>query len=110
MPVPVKVRTSRPATAPVVTTLPNSRQPRTAMGPTSADVVQARTLMGNAAVTAALGAPPGTGALLTGWQRQMLGAGQNLVGNQAVAATLTAPGALAPASPATVAEPPGTPP
>jgi hypothetical protein len=67
MPVPVKVRTSRPATTPVVTALPNSRRPRTAMDPTSADAVQARTLVGNAAVTAALGAPPGTGAPLTAW-------------------------------------------
>ncbi len=115
MPVPVKARTPRPATTPVVTTLPNSRRPRTAMDP-SADAVQARTLGGNAAVTAALGAPPGTGAPLTGWQRQMLGTGQNLVGNQAVAAqaaTHPAPGTPAlvpatPAPPAPAAEPSGT--
>jgi hypothetical protein len=118
MPVPVKVRTSRPATTPVVTTLPNSRQPRTAMDPTSADVVQARALVGNAAITAALGAPPGTRAAPTGWQRQMLRAGQSLVGNHAVAAQAAshpAPGIPAsapttPAPPASVAEPPGTPP
>ncbi|MEV4143503.1 hypothetical protein AB0J40_07530 [Amycolatopsis sp. NPDC049691] len=111
MPVPVKARTARPATTPAVTTLPNSRRPRTAMDPTSAEPVRARTLVGNAAVTAGLSAPPGTGALPQDWQRLLSGAGQDLVGNRAVAAraaTLPAPGTPALAPPAPDAEPPGT--
>ncbi|MGW0808173.1 phage tail protein [Nonomuraea sp. NPDC002799] len=117
-----------------MTALPDTRGPRTAMDPVSADVVRAQTPAGNAAVTAAMGGlPSGTDALPSGWRGEMLLAGQNLVGNQAVATlagtrpaltapALTAPAptapaptapaptalATAPTTPATVAEKSGT--
>jgi hypothetical protein len=100
MPVPVKVRTPRPATTPAVTTLPNSHQPRTAMDQVAADVVPTRTPQGNAAVTAALSQPGADARPLT-WRRQLLLSGQDLVGNQAVASqasTLPAPTTPTPAS------------
>ncbi|GHE30150.1 hypothetical protein GCM10017673_35990 [Streptosporangium violaceochromogenes] len=123
----MKVRTPRPTTAPTVTALPDTRRPRTAMAPVSADVVRAQTLAGNAAVAAAMGGqPPGIEALPSGWRGQMLPAGRNLAGNQAVAPqagalpaptvpTLTTPTptppAPAPSAPsAPVAEKSGTPP
>ncbi|MBE1496019.1 hypothetical protein H4696_003119 [Amycolatopsis lexingtonensis] len=116
MPVPLKVRPPRLATSPAVTTLPNSHEPRTAMDPVSADVVQARTpAAGNAAVAAAMsGLAPGTAALSPGWRGQLLPAGQNLVGNQAVAThagtlpalTAPAPSRQAPATPPVKKAPP----
>jgi hypothetical protein len=91
MPVPVKVRVPRPAT-PAVAPLPDTRRQPTAMDPGPADVVRARTLVGNAAITAAMdGLPPGPDPNPAGWRGQMLLAGQNLVGNQAVATQAVAP-------------------
>ena len=86
MPVPVKVRTPRPAVAPAVRPLSDTRRPPSALDPTTADVVRARTLTGNAAVTAAMGGlPAGERPVPASWSGQMLLASQNLVGNQAVA-------------------------
>jgi hypothetical protein len=100
MPLPAKVRTPRPATTPAVVTLPTTHRQPTAMDPASADVVQARTLAGNAAVTAAMGGPSGIEPTRSAWRGQMLLAGQNLVGNQAVAARAgTLPPPVTPASP-----------
>ncbi|MEV6827398.1 hypothetical protein [Amycolatopsis sp. NPDC051102] len=66
--------------------------------PGPSDVVRARALLGNAAVTAAMsGLPGGAEPRLSAWTTQLLLAGQNLVGNQAVANQATA---LAPAKPA----------
>jgi hypothetical protein len=86
MPVPLKARTPRPAT-PTVAPLLDTRRPPSALDPGPADVVGARTLVGNAAVNAALGAqPPAAESGPPGWRGEMLLAGQDLVGNQAVAA------------------------
>ena len=91
MPVPVKVRVPRPA-SPAVAPLPDTRRQPTAMDPGPADVVRARTLVGNAAITAAMdGLPAGSDPNPAGWRGQMLLAGQNLVGNQAVATQAVAP-------------------
>jgi hypothetical protein len=68
------------------------------MDPGPADVVRARTLVGNAAVTAVMGGMP-TGREPSGWRGQMLLAGQNLVGNQAVTTRAMAPApAVSPAA------------
>ncbi|OLF10576.1 hypothetical protein BLA60_15460 [Actinophytocola xinjiangensis] len=98
MPQPVKIRTSRPAKAvspaPDVAALADVRGPQggTAMESGPAAVVAARARAGNAAVTAAMGGlPRGAKPDASGWAGQMLLAGQNLVGNQAVAAQATAP-------------------
>jgi hypothetical protein len=74
------------------------------MDPGAADVVRARALLGNAAVTAVMGGlPRGTGPGPSGWRAQMMLAGQNMVGNQAIASQATAPpGAPAPVPPAAV--------
>jgi len=106
MPVPVKVRTPRPAVAPAVPPLLDTPRPPGRRDPTAADVVRARTLAGNAAVTAAMGAVPvGEAPGPASWRGQILLAGQNLIGNQVVAAhcstlpTLTTPKPQAPAAP-----------
>jgi hypothetical protein len=105
MPVPVKVRAPRPAT-PAVAPLPDTRRPPTAMDPGPADVVRARTLVGNAAVTAAMGGlPRGADPNPAGWRGQMLLAGQNLVGNQAVATQAATP--VVPPAAKTPAQPQG---
>ena len=93
MSLPVKAPASRPAIAPAIAQLPNSRRQRSAVDRTSADVVHASALAGNAAVTAAMGGVPGTEPGLSTWRGQLLLTGQNLVGNQAVAnqAVATAP-------------------
>lgn len=58
-----------------------------AMEPGPSAVVRARAVVGNAAVTAAMGgSPPGAGPGPSGLSGQMMLAGQDLVGNQAVAA------------------------
>lgn len=58
----------------------------TAMAPGAADVVRARLQVGNAAVTTALGnQPAGTAPKPSEWAGRMLLAGQDLLGNQAVA-------------------------
>lgn len=85
------------------------------MNPTTADVVRARALTGNAVVTAAMGGrPAGEGAGPASWRGQMLLAGQNLVGNQAVAThgrTLPSPTTPDVPGPGTrKAPPPKTPP
>ncbi len=73
------------------------------MDPVSADVVRARTLVGNAAVAAAMGGQePDAGPRRSGWRGPLLLSGQELVGNQAVATragALPAPAAPAPAAP-----------
>ncbi|RSM61994.1 hypothetical protein DMH04_53195 [Kibdelosporangium aridum] len=85
MSVPLKVRTPQPA-VPTAAPLLDTRRAPTAMDLGSADVVRARTLVGNAAVSAAMGGlPRGVEPGPAGWRGQMLLAGQNLVGNQAVA-------------------------
>ncbi|MFI0418828.1 hypothetical protein [Spongiactinospora sp. 9N601] len=71
--------------------MPDPRRP----GPSA--VVQARRAMGNAAMAAALGGPS-RGTEPMPWAGESLLAGQNLVGNQAVAGRASAP-APAPASP-----------
>jgi hypothetical protein len=100
MPVPVKVRTLRPVVAPTVPSLLDTRRSPSGTNPTTADVVRARTLAGNAAVTAAMGGlPVGEGPGPASWHGQLLLASQNLVGNQAVAThgrTLPAPTTPAP--------------
>jgi hypothetical protein len=76
----MKLRTVRPR-APEVDTRRTQAMER---GP--ADVVRARSLVGNAAVRAALGGlPRGAEPTPSGWTGQMLAAGQDLVGNQAIA-------------------------
>ena len=86
MPAPMKVRAPRPATPAV-----DTRRPPTAMSPGPADVVRARSQVGNAAVTAAMGGlPRDAKPAPTGWAGQMLLAGQDLVGNQAVASRAAA--------------------
>jgi glycosyltransferase involved in cell wall biosynthesis len=102
MPAPLKVRAPHPAT-PAVSP---ERDPRartgqdrrtsgsSAMEPGPSAVVRARAVAGNAAVTAAMrGSPPGLRP-----SGQMMLAGQDVVGNQAVAARA---GASAPRQPAT---------
>jgi hypothetical protein len=87
MPVPIKVRGPRPP-VPGVSPVVSPRLPgtRNALEPGPADVVRARTQVGNAAVNAALGGlPRGAGLAPSGWTARMLLAGQALVGNQAVA-------------------------
>jgi len=82
MPVPVRAHAPRPRER-VVSSAVNPRRPgaRTTTGPGPVEVIGAHTQVGNAAVTASLGATaPGPPA----WVAQML-AGQNLIGNQAVA-------------------------
>jgi hypothetical protein len=78
------------------------------MDPGAADVVRARMLVGNAAVTATLGrVPPGAERRPSPWTAQMMLAGQHLVGNQAVANQATAPPAPATGVPVgTVPHPP----
>jgi hypothetical protein len=99
MPPPVKARGPRPP-APAVSPVDRLRRPetRSAMDPTTADVVQARTQLGNAAVSAAMGGlPRGPESSPSAWTAQMMLAGQNLVGNQAIASQATAPPATTPA-------------
>ncbi|MFL6125327.1 hypothetical protein, partial [Actinophytocola sp.] len=98
MAVPARSRGPRPpepAAWPAVVPRPPARRGATAPG--SADVVRARTLVGNAAVTAAMAGPPER-ARPSGWTAGLLLAGQELVGNQAVAnqALTRPPGAPAP--------------
>jgi hypothetical protein len=104
MPPPVKARSPRPLASPAV--VPRPPESRGALDPGPADVVRARTLVGNAAVTAAMtGLPRGAVPGPAGWRARMLLAGHDLVGNQAVASRATVPPAatatgLAPATPA----------
>lgn len=115
MPVPIKVRTPRPATPatspvrdPRVRTgaevsglrAPAARASGSALEPGPSAVVRARAVVGNAAVTAAMGgAPPGAGLGPFGWVGWMMLAGQDLIGNQAVAAQAGAlPASAQPAS------------
>ncbi|SNY37927.1 hypothetical protein SAMN05421748_105160 [Paractinoplanes atraurantiacus] len=88
--------------------LDNGRAPSGREG-TTADVVQARALAGNAAVSVAMGG----GAPVPGsWPGQMLLAAQNLIGNQAVAThggTLPATNAPAAGTPATGGQAAGIP-
>jgi Flp pilus assembly pilin Flp len=83
---PGKALTPRPPTSARSPLLDPDRAP-SAMDHGPADVVRARALVGNAAVTAAMGGLPagGRGTEPAGWTGQMLLAGQNLIGNQAVA-------------------------
>ncbi|HWO67264.1 MAG TPA: phosphotransferase [Umezawaea sp.] len=87
MPVPVKARGPRPpATAVSPAVLPRGGDARGAMDPGPADLVRAQALVGNAAVSAAMGGlPRGTEPKRESWTARMLLAGQHLVGNQAVA-------------------------
>jgi hypothetical protein len=101
MPVPVKARGPRPP-APAVSPVVDLRRPdtRNAMDPGPSAVAHARRVVGNAAMTAAMGGlPRGAEPRPSAWMAQMLLAGQNLVGNQAVA---TRAGAPVPAPPAPV--------
>ena len=81
------------------------------MDPTAADVVRARALAGNAAVTAAMGGlPAGERTGPASWPGQMLLASQNLIGNQAVAIhggrALPTPATAAPGTVPSVKKPP----
>jgi hypothetical protein len=111
MPVPLKVRGPRPpepAVSPAVR--PDGPRTRSATSKGPADVVRAQTLVGNAAVTAAMGGglPPRPST----WTAQLLRTAQNLVGNQAVARQAPpAPTAPPPRAPRTAAKkPPVNPP
>ena len=87
----MKVRAPKPAT-PAVSPVREPRVPDrrasavrasgTAMAPGPSSVVRARAEVGNAAVTAAMRGGPAPSE----WTRQMMLAGQDMVGNQAVAA------------------------
>ncbi|MEV4049885.1 hypothetical protein AB0J55_01755 [Amycolatopsis sp. NPDC049688] len=105
MPPLLKVRAPRPA-APAALPAAGVRGPGApaAAGPAASDVVHARALLGNAAVTAATGGLPNTPEpRLSPWTAQLMLAGQNLVGNQAVANQAMA---LAPARPTPAPEKP----
>src|SRR5688500_479951 len=109
MPVPVKARTpARPVPATTLSPEPDvARQSvpsgGTAMAPGAADVVAARRQVGNAAVTSALGnLPRGAEPGPSQWAGRMLLAGQDLVGNQAIAQQA----AKAPAPPVAEPKPP----
>ncbi|MGB3441545.1 MAG: hypothetical protein WBA97_22585 [Actinophytocola sp.] len=119
MPVPVKARTPVPVAPTTLSPAPDVARARvpsggTAMARGSAEVVAARTQLGNAALTSALGTlPRGEGPAPSGWAGQLLLAGQNLVGNQVIAnQAATAPPATAPRQPAKKQKPapPKTPP
>ncbi|MFI0419454.1 hypothetical protein [Spongiactinospora sp. 9N601] len=88
MPSPEKVRLPKRRTL-AVSPLVGARQVggRPAMERSTADVVHARSQLGNAAVAAALGGGLSQDAKPrpSGWTERMLLAGQNLVGNQAIA-------------------------
>ncbi|MEU0790674.1 hypothetical protein ABZ342_11450 [Amycolatopsis sp. NPDC005961] len=96
MPVPLKVRGLRPPAS--ATPAADLRRPEQAG---AADMVRARTMLGNAVVTAAMtGLPPGATPDPASWTGRMLLAGQNSVGNQAVANRSATNRAGAPATPA----------
>ncbi|HEX6345583.1 phosphotransferase [Umezawaea sp.] len=66
--------------------LPRGGDARGAVDPGPADLVRAQALVGNAAVSAAMGGlPRGTEPKRESWTARMLLAGQRMVGNQAVA-------------------------
>jgi hypothetical protein len=107
----MRARTPRPVAPAVSPTLALHRPAtRSALARGPADVVHARSVLGNAAVTAALGGPEPAPSV---WAGQMLLEGQSLVGNQAVvngAATAPVlPGTSSGVPPASAA-PPVTPP
>jgi hypothetical protein len=98
-PPPMAARTKRPTVTPTKPDLSRT-DARSAMARGPADTVQARSQVGNAAVTAALGGdlPRGAGQGPTAWAAQMMLAGQDLVGNQAVVSGTVKP--VAPPAPA----------
>src|SRR5207248_6086025 len=89
-PVPMKVRGPRPpAVSTAVTSVAPPRRPETrdAMDPGPAALVRAQSLVGNAAVSAAMGALPRGSEPKNpdSWAARPLLTGQRLVGNQVVA-------------------------
>ncbi|RBQ13833.1 hypothetical protein DP939_43865 [Spongiactinospora rosea] len=87
MPGPEKTRLPKPRTSSVSPMVDARRSAgRPAMERSTADVVRARSHVGNAAMAAALGGlPRDAKPQPSGWTGRMLLAGQNLAGNQAIA-------------------------
>ncbi|HEX6354209.1 hypothetical protein [Actinophytocola sp.] len=105
-PPPMAARAKRPAVTTPASTKLDRPGTRSAMAHGPAEMVHARSQLGNTAMTAALDGLP-RGARPSAWTAQMMLAGQDLVGNQAVAGAAAISSTVIPTAPAVAPAPPG---